>query len=182
MTGKSGERPNPNAASFSDLADLYAHAHAMELEAEERYAMLADQMEVHNNRELAAFFRRLAEIEGRHADEIKARAGGLDLPRIAPWQYRWPDMEAPEAVDLTDVHYLMTPHHALSLALRAEERAYRFFDTIATGAPDPKIRAMAKEFADEEREHVAQVRDLLAQLHEPEAGWADDPDPPATQE
>ena len=35
--------------AIADLPELLAHAHAIEQEAFERYADLADQMETHNN-------------------------------------------------------------------------------------------------------------------------------------
>jgi len=50
-----------------NVATLLALAHQMELDAQERYSMLADQMEAHNNTELAQIFRNLARVEGLHA-------------------------------------------------------------------------------------------------------------------
>ena len=44
---------------------LLAHAMAIETEAVDRYEELADQMEVHNNPEVAAFFLRRAPRRGR---------------------------------------------------------------------------------------------------------------------
>lgn len=170
------------AGRFSDIAELYAHALAMEREAESRYALLADQMAVHNNREIADFFRQLSEVEGRHADEIAARAAALELPDIAPHAPQWPGLEGPETVDLSEPHYLMTPHHALSLALRAEESALGFFRSVAEQTADSQVRAMAVEMAEEEQAHAAQVRDMLARHPAPAPGWDDDPDPPAPQE
>ena len=45
------------------LADVMAQAYAMEREAVQRYSALADVMEVHNNREVTALFRKMAHIE-----------------------------------------------------------------------------------------------------------------------
>jgi hypothetical protein len=47
---------------IATLEDLLAHARDMEAEAAERYDDLADQMEVHNNHEVARLFRKLAEM------------------------------------------------------------------------------------------------------------------------
>ena len=52
------------------IEELLSHAHRMEAEASERYAELADQMEVHNNDEVAALFRKLSEIEGKHIAQV----------------------------------------------------------------------------------------------------------------
>ena len=51
---------------------------AMETEAAQRYAEFADAMEMHNNREVAALFRKMADIEGRHAQQIMAEMGWTD--------------------------------------------------------------------------------------------------------
>ncbi len=174
----SGAKP----AEIKDLDELLAHAHAIEIEAEERYADLADQMEVHNNQEVAVLFRKLAEVEGAHAREILERAKGRDLPDIPYWEYKWTDSESPEAADLLEAHYLMTPHHALMLALRGEEKALAFFERLAKTATDNDVRKMAEEFAEEEREHVKIVKKYLEEHPEPPDGWDHDDDPPVLQE
>ncbi len=175
-----GEAGSP--APITDLPELLAHAHAIEQEAVERYADLAAQMETHNNPELAAMFGKLTRIERIHADQILARAKGMQLPHIPPWEYKWPEAESPESPDVSAVHYLMTPHHALSMALAAEQRALRFYEVAAKVAVDGGVRALAEEFAEAEREHVRLMGEWLARYPAPEHGWDEDPDPPATQE
>lgn len=165
-----------------DAAHLLAHALTIEIEAEDRYRVLADQMEMHNNLELAALFEKLSVIEGKHAAQIAEQAKGMELPDLKPWEYDWQDGDSPEATDPTDLHYKMTAHHALLLALAAEERAFAFFDAAARDAEDPEVKAMAEEFAEEEREHVELVKDLLKRYPPPPAGWDEDPDPPVIQE
>lgn len=173
---------NDDGGTAMGLAEFLAHAHAMEIEAAERYALLADQMEVHNNPGVGALFRKLAEVEARHAEEIKARADGAALPRIPLGAHRWSDTEGPETIDVGEAHYLMSPYHVLRIALRAEERAVAFFGAIAETSENTDVRALAAEYAEEERDHVREVRSMLAQYPEPDDGWADDHDPPATQE
>ncbi len=63
------------------LADLFAVAYQIEADAVERYKLLADQMETHNNPELMAVFRDLARAEGIHRDEIRRMAGDIDVDR-----------------------------------------------------------------------------------------------------
>lgn len=163
-------------------AQFFARSLAIEQEAIQRYADLAEQMETHNNPELADLFRKLETIEGKHAANIKARAGDIELPKVSPLAYRWPDNEPPEIVPHQDVHYLMTPHHALKLALEGEERAVAYFDELAKVAENEDVRALATEFADEEREHVRLMQDWLGKFPEPEQDWDEDLDPPAIQE
>lgn len=75
-------------ATVRSTEELMAHAYAIEAEAAERYDELATQMEVHNNLEVAALFRKLAEYEGAHAREIEERSAHLSLPVLAPWEFK----------------------------------------------------------------------------------------------
>ena len=160
------------------LVDLMAQALAMERAAVERYQALADVMEVHNNREVTALFRKMAEIEARHAEQIMAAMGWKDAAAAPAPAVRWAGAEAPESVPEDEIHYLMWPWHALQLALAAEERAEAFFARLAESAPGDEVRRAAVELRDEEREHVVLVRLWLARTPEPGTDWADDPDPP----
>jgi len=159
--------------------DFRACAHALEAEAVERYSELADQMEVHNNREVASLFRRMAEIEALHVKRVK---GDGAVPAKTNTMVRWLGSDSAEAIQPTDLHYLMTPHHALSLALKGEENAAAMFEALAAQATDPEIKALASEMAEEEREHVKLVKAWLAKYPEPDEDWHDDPDPPTITE
>lgn len=165
-------------ASPKHLGELMAQAHAMEREAAERYAEFADTMETHNNPEVAALFRRMAEVEARHAEHIMTEMGWTAPPTPPQGGYGWPGLESPETVPVEEVHYLMTPWHALRLALAAEERAEQFFRRIAAQASNDTVRRAAQSLAAEEREHIALVTSWLARIPEPAPDWAVDPDPP----
>ncbi len=167
---------------ISSLSELLTHAYAIEEDAIDRYHMLGDQMEVHNNHELAKLFRDLAGHEEKHAAEIKARAETIGLMNLKSSEYKWPDTEGPELAALDEAHYRMTPWHALQMALKAETRAFEFFDHIVNTVTDPEIKKWAEEFREEEAEHVTLVERLLEKNPEPPAGWADDDDPPNLQE
>ena len=164
--------------AFSSLAVLLAHARAIEAEALERYTELADQMETHNNPEVAALFRKMAHAEQLHVEKILERIGETELPHISPWAYQWLEAEAPESAS-GDVHYMMTPFHALNLALEAEKRARAFYARIVETATEEGILTLARELFEEECEHVRLVERWLAEVGEPEEDWSDDPDPPA---
>jgi rubrerythrin len=164
------------------VAELLAHALQIEVDAEERYKLLADQMETHNNIELAAMFRAFAGHEAHHADEIRAQMKGMRIPEIRPLDHKWPGTESPEAVDIGALRYNMMPWHALQLALQAERNAYGYFDEIAKAAEDPELKRWALEFRAEEEAHVALVLAELAKYPEPPPGWDEDPDPAMHQE
>ncbi|MFY9625239.1 MAG: rubrerythrin, partial [Rhodoplanes sp.] len=88
-----------------------------------------------------------------------------------------------ENADLGDAHYLMTPWHALKMALAGEERALSYFQHVVATTDDPKVREMAREFVEEEAEHVNLCHRLLKRYPEPQGeAWSDDPDPPVAQE
>jgi rubrerythrin len=160
------------------LEALMAQALTMEREAVARYTELAEMMETHNNTEVAALFRKMAEYEGHHVAQILAEMGWAAdgfAPREAG---AWATPEAPESVPVDEMHYLMHPWHALQLALAAEERAVSFFDAMARDAATEDIRRAAEEMRDEEIEHVALVKGWLTKVPKPGAEWAIDPDPP----
>lgn len=178
--GKQDGEPQTVAGpeDIASVEELLAHAYLIEIDAHERYEMLADQMEVHNNPELAELFRKLAQHEQHHAEEILAQAGERELPRLSVSEQKWGETEGPEAAALDEAHYLMTPWHALQMALAAEERAYYFFDRIVGATDDPETKKWAMEFREEEAEHIRLVKELLERHPEPAEGWDEDPDPP----
>lgn len=175
-------RNDEAAFGIASEAELFAHAHAIEQDAVERYRMLADQMEAHNNMELAKLFSELAGHEEKHAAEILAQAGDIDLPVLKSGDFKWSGGDSPEAADLDQAHYKMTPWHALQMALRAEQRAFAFFDHVAKTAPDTRMQTWADEFRAEEAEHVELVERLLEKYPEPPEGWDEDDDAPVWQD
>lgn len=162
--------------------ELLAYSLAIEQEAAERYAELADQMEVHNNQEVAELFHKLAAIEAKHIANVEAMGEGRELPQLSLWELQWDDVESPEVVSHDEAHYLMTPYHALSLALVGERRAAAFFARVAEDAQDAEVRRMASRLRDEEQEHVALMEEWLRRYPKPEDSWDEDPDPPAAHE
>ncbi len=169
------------APEITLLADLFAVAYQIEADAVERYEILATQMETHNNPELATVFHDLARAEAIHRDEIQRLAGDIDVVTHARLVAKWSRGESPEEVDLGAAHYMMTPRHALELALAGEQRALAFFQSIAESASDPQIKRMAAEFAEEETGHVNLVHRLLGKYPPPSPSWSHDPDPPNSQ-
>ena len=169
------KKKEPNAG----YAEFMARAYVMEMDASERYADFADQMEVHNNPEVADLFRKLSHIEGLHAQRILEEMGWTQPPR-ALLSWRWDEEpEPPETAPVTELHYLMQPWHALEIGLRNERRALKFFERLVKSASMPAaVKKVAKEMADEEREHVRLIEQWMKRVPKPEPGWDRDPDPP----
>jgi rubrerythrin len=176
VTNPSGAAPDTSKSAPATLATLMANAWAMEIDAAERYSELADAMEVHNNRDVAELFRKMASYEAAHAREILEQMGWTAPPPVAVES--WPRGEPPETTPYENVHYLMQPYHALQLALAAEERAERFFAELAAWESDPAVRDAARRLQAEEQEHVRLVREWMQKVPRPDSDWAVDPDPP----
>jgi len=166
---------------LDDLGTFLVHAVVLEDEAASRYDELADTMEVHHNDEVAALFRQMAAYSRLHLNEATAHAaehaGGL--PDLKPWEFDWPGTESPESGQAESSHYLMTPHHALRLALAAEESAHAFYAGIASHARCEQVRKLAAEFSAEEAEHAEALKEWLTRYPKPSRAWDEDLDPPA---
>jgi len=152
-------------------AELYAHAIAIEREAAERYSEFAERMADLGNEAVAELFDRLAGFEAEHLETLLRRSDGVALPVPAAGEFSWLDAAAPETAARELIFRLMTPRHALEIALLAEKRAQAFFESVLTSAQDPALRALAKEMAAEEQEHVGMVEQLLARTPDPNVGW-----------
>lgn len=173
-------RPS-DAPAVTSLQDLFAIAYQIEADAVDRYIMLAEQMETHNNPDLAVIFKDLARAEGIHRDEIQRMAGDIEIVDHAAKVAKWAKGDSPEEADFGAVDYLMTPWHALQLALSGEKRALAYFAHVVDTATDPKIKAMAAEFVEEEAEHVNLCYRLLRRYPAPAGVSSEDPDPAISQ-
>ena len=161
-----------------DLESFFAYSIALEEEAAERHDELADMLEVHNNDEVAAIFRKLAEYSRLHAAEVRELAGDRELPRIAPWDFGWDDLEGPETADMTAVDYMISPRRAIEVALANERSALTFYAGIGQWGLTEAIRRTAIEFSEEEAQHVALLQEWLLRMPEDDELAQYDPDPP----
>lgn len=145
--------------SLQDALDL---AIMVEEEASERYGELAAQMETHHTPEAAEFFKFMVINETKHGDELSARRKQLfgDAPRNVDSSMIW-EVEAPE---YESVRVFMTAQDALAVALRAEQKAYRFFESAVKHVTDAEVRTLFEELKHEEIEHEDLVRKELAKL------------------
>lgn len=176
--GRAAKAKSHPAAGIASIDELMAYAYALEQEASERYSEFADAMETHNNREVAELFRKLARIENRHAEQVLEEMGWASPPAAPHGGYKWEGFEAPESGEVTELHYLMQPYHALQIALHNEKRARIFFEGLVKQARNAKVRKAAEEMAGEEAEHVQLIEDWLKRTPKPDTDWAVDPDPP----
>jgi len=165
------------AEKITDLDTFLAYSVTLEEEAAERHDELADMMEVHHNSEVAETFRKLAHYSRLHAQEIRDHSKGHSLPVIAPWEFGWENMEGPETADIGDVNYLMNTAQALKIATGNEQRAHDFYFSISQESPDSQVRALAAEFAEEEKEHLELLEKWKANCTDSADEAIFDPDP-----
>lgn len=151
---------------------LYAHAIAIEREAVARYSEFAQRMSDLGNDAAAEVFTTLARMESEHLEELNRRTAGLELPAPAGGEYSWLDAAAPETAARELVFRLMTPRHALEIALAGEKRATAFFEHVVLTADDPMLRALACEMAADEGDHIVMLEKLLERTPSPIVDWA----------
>ena len=167
-----------NSPSIKTRAELVAYILALETETIERYEMFADQMDVANNKEVADIFHELAELKRQCLQRAETMAAGEQIPTVASWDSCWgPEHEA-VLPEVADTHYLMTPHHALSLALDAERCVNRFFRDIAADSHSSELSSLAEGFVTECSQRLMHLRQWREQFPQPEDGWDEDHDPP----
>jgi rubrerythrin len=147
-----------------ELALFLAHSVELESEARERYEELADVMAQHNNDAVAQFFLRMAQEARHHLSEVAELTRGLDLPALKPWEFTWLDLEPPETASYEAVHYRMSLREAMKLALQNENDAHNYYHQSAERATDTETARIARQFADEELSHAAELECMLNEL------------------
>ena len=158
---------------IASIAELYAYAIAIEREAAQRYAELAERMRDQSNDDLAELFAGLAALEKGHLEALERRTVGVVLPPLSDRDYQWLGEAAPDSTARDLVFRLMTPRHALRMALGAEKRAQAFFERVLLGAEDPALRALAREMAADEQEHVQLIERMLENTPDSTVHWED---------
>jgi rubrerythrin len=177
-----GSTPAAPTLRIGSIPEFLVHALELEHESAERYRQLAESMTLHHNHQVAAVFKLLADMSDAHASEVTARAEGMLLPEIAPWDFKWSCPGSPEVdCDHFDVHYQMTPLQAFELALHNETRGRDFYAFVAIDSPSERVRLLAAEMAAEENEHVELVRVWVMRERLVTTTVPEDLDPPNLQ-
>ena len=144
------------------VRDFLTHAIQLEREAARRYEELSAAMGTDGNKELKAFFGKMAHYSRLHLAQATARGGFREIPTLAPEDYEWPEGVSPETAGWAGVDAQMSPRAALDLALNGERSGHAYYAAVAATTTDAELRALAGEFADEEAEHVRELEKLIA--------------------
>ena len=143
------------------LEEFLAHAIAIEHEAVQRYREFETHFASRGEEVLGGLCRNLATLEGEHLERLVESSRDLDLPAIDDHDYRWLGGASPEAPARELFFRVATRHDLLTLALRGEESAQRFFDWVARTSPVETVRSLAREIAREEAQHVLWLKQAL---------------------
>lgn len=152
--------PTPDYAS--SVETFLSYAIKLEEEATLRFGQLADAMDAAGNRDVGALFRKLSDYSRLHLSDAKARAGFRDVPVILPKDYQWPDLESPETAAIWATDPLIAYDEAIQIALESEKRGHAFYKSVLDTTDNPEIRVLAKEFVEEEAEHVQWLEKWIA--------------------
>lgn len=148
-------------APIASIEEFFAHALAIELEASERYAEFEAWFRERGEPVLAGLCHSLARLEHEHFAQLSRRSRGMPLPAIAAGKYCWLESEAPEAPAREVFYRVANARQLLEVALGAECAALAFFEKVTRTSPHAEVRALAREMAAEEAQHVRWVRNAL---------------------
>jgi rubrerythrin len=147
---------------MESVETFLAYAIKLEQEAADRFGQLADAMEACGNKEVGKLFRRLSDYSRLHLADARARSGFRDMPDMTTEEYEWPDLESPETAAIWAADPFMGRDQALEIALEAEKAGYDYYKCILDTTDDPEIKALAREFVDEESDHVRELEKWIA--------------------
>lgn len=149
------------------IEEILAIADQLERAAVSRYATLGRCMRKVGHDELATIFEKLAEEEKLHVDGVERLSQAL--------LHRHPDaalgdwaLPATFGADEVGPLSLLTPYRALSIAVRAEERAFAFWSYVASEAGSDDVRSQAEAMARQELVHAARLRHVRRRAYHTE--------------
>ena len=153
--------PQINFSQLS-LMDALDIAILVEDEAYERYTLFTEQLGHRYPDDAASVFRKMAESEKKHADELSHRRKALfaETPTAVNKDLLF-DIEAPE---IGSPRWNMSPFKAFQLVLSSEEKSYEFYNEALSYVKDPEVHALFSELRDEEAEHAQMIKDFIAAL------------------
>lgn len=159
---------SPDIAAVT-IEEILAIADALERAAVSRYAKLGRCMRKVGHDDLAAIFEQLSAEESLHVEGVERLSQELlhAHPPATHGDWALPEtFGSDEAGPVT----LLTPYRALSIAVRAEERAFAFWSYVASEAGTEEIRAQAEAMARQELVHAAKLRHARRTAYHAEHG------------
>jgi rubrerythrin len=144
------------------VEEFLAYAVKIEEEAAIRFGELADAMQSCGNTEVGKLFRRLSDYSRLHLADARARSGFREIPDLKPKDFDWPNFESPESAAIWAADPFIGREQALEIARDAEQASLEYYKEVLDTTDDPEIKVLAKEFVDEETQHVAELDKWIA--------------------
>lgn len=132
----------------------------IEEEAQLRYTEFAARV---SDPAAAAFFREMVVNEGKHRRQLESRRAVIFRHQPRRFEEKLADGEG-EGPPPDEVLPAISVREAMEVALRAEVRAWEFYDRAIPQLTDPDVRAFFEELRAEEVEHQDMLRAMLAKL------------------
>jgi len=145
--------------TLMDALDLAA---LIELEAHKRYTQFAEQLGSRDVDDAGAVFQSMAVNENKHGEQLAERR--LALFGDKPPEVTLDDIFDVEAPEFGAPSRLMSPRKAYYVALSSEKKAFAFYDQALRHVDQPDVKALFEELRDEEAEHVAMLKEIIAKL------------------
>ncbi|MFZ5538690.1 MAG: ferritin-like domain-containing protein [Pseudomonadota bacterium] len=142
------------------LMDTLDLATLIEIEAYKRYGLFVEQ--IGSATDAGAFFQSMIANEKKHADDLAERRAALFGD--APPRVKLDDIFDVEAPDVGSTYRNMSEYKACQVALRAEQKAFDFYDRALRKVTQPEVKALFEELRDEEAAHVRMVEEIIAGL------------------
>ncbi|WP_207063217.1 hypothetical protein [Motiliproteus sp. SC1-56] len=153
---------------------LASPARAAKGELADCYAEVAEQLEHCNNSPAADTFQLLARRLRSHLHNLGPAPADDDAAPLP---------ESPADEIFLRSHYLMTPYHAVELALTMEQQTHHaLLNHLNLDEAALRRTPVGHDYLAEQTRHFEGLRSLLAQMPAPPAGWDEDPDPPRMDE
>lgn len=142
---------------MNSVEEFLAYAVKLEEEAALRFGELADAMRSCGKSDVGNLFRRLSDYSRMHLADARARSAFRDIPIKDASEFAWPNLESPETAAIWAADPFIGREQALEIAREAEQASCDYYRTIFETTDDPEIRVLAKEFYEEETEHVSEI-------------------------
>ena len=151
------------------IEEIMATAHALEDAAVQCYRKLAAAMRAVAHEDVAQVFDDLTAEEELHVLSVEKMTRTLlhGVPAAAAVRWVLPETFGAEEAGPPA---LLTPYKALSIAVRAEERAFAFWSYVAAGATVEPVRTLAETMARQELLHASKLRVARRRAYHAEVG------------
>lgn len=145
-----------------DLRDALDLAILMEEEARLRYLEFSTLVGGRYTGDASDVFKLMAAYEEKHGAQLTSRRRSLfaDAPRRVTMDM----LDDAEAPDRGSPRVFMSARDAVEVALRAEEKAWSYFDEALKIVKDPTVRELFTELRAEEGEHQKLLQARLKKL------------------